>query len=57
MVKLFFEELLNNKTADELFYLAKHRFFKTMIKMQGFPDEDNQKTLFQFVLYGDSTKK
>lgn len=57
IVKLFFEEFLNGKTAGESFYLAKHKFFKKMIKTQGFLDEDDQKTLLQFVLYGDPTIK
>lgn len=57
IVKLFFEEFLNGKTAGESFYLAKHKFFKTMIKNQGFLDEDDQKTLLQFVLYGDPAIK
>jgi len=57
IVKIFFEEFLNGKTSGESFYIAKNKFFKTMIKNQGFLDEDDKKTLLQFVLYGDPTTR
>ena len=53
IVRLFFEEMLKGRQAGKAFKNAKHRFFKTMIKSQGFLDEDDQKTLLQFVLLGD----
>ena len=53
IIKLFFEEVLKGRPAGKAFYNAKHRFFRKMIKEQGFLDEDDQKTLLQFVLLGD----
>ncbi|RKZ23149.1 hypothetical protein DRQ23_03645 [bacterium] len=53
IVKLFFEEMLKGRPAGKAFNNARHKFFRTMIKTQGFLDEDDQKTLLQFVFLGD----
>lgn len=55
IVKYFFEYLKQGLTMGESFKNAKHDFARRVLRTQGFMDEDDRKTLLQFVLYGDPT--
>ncbi len=51
--KFFFEYVLRNIPFGESLRQAKIDFARTMIRQQGFLDEDDRKTLLEFHLYGD----
>ncbi|RKZ24332.1 hypothetical protein DRQ20_07200 [bacterium] len=53
LVKLYFQELKNGKTCGEALLEAKRKFFKKTVEEQGYLDKDDEKTLLQFVLYGN----
>ena len=55
LVKYFFEYLVQGMTLGESFKNAKLDFARKALRRQGFLDDDDQKTLLQFVLYGDPT--
>ncbi|MBN2620388.1 hypothetical protein JXB22_04785 [candidate division WOR-3 bacterium] len=55
LVKYFFEYLKQGLTMGESFKNAKLDFARRVLRTQGFLDEDDRKTLLQFVLYGDPT--
>ena len=54
-VKYFFEYLEQGLTLGESFKNAKLDFARKALRRHGFLDDDDQKTLLQFVLYGDPT--
>ena len=54
-VKYFFEYLERGLTMGESFKNAKLDFARKALRRHGFLDDDDQKTLLQFVLYGDPT--
>jgi len=53
LVKYFFEYVNQYLTLGESFKNAKLDFARKVLRRQGFLDDDDQKTLLQFVLYGD----
>lgn len=53
LVRYFFEYLKQGLTAGESFRNAKVDFARKALRQHGFLDEDDRKTLLQFVLYGD----
>lgn len=53
LVRYFFEYLQKGLTLGESLRNAKVDFARKMLQRQGFLDDDDQKTLLQFVLYGD----
>ncbi len=53
MVRYFFEYLKQGLSMGEAFKNAKVDFARKKIRMHGFLDDDDQKTLLQFVLYGN----
>jgi hypothetical protein len=55
LVKYFFEYTNQGLTIGESFKNAKNDFARNVLRTQGFLDEDDRKTLLQFVLYGDPT--
>ena len=55
LVKYFFEYLVQGMTLGESFKNAKRDFARKALRRQGFLDDDDKKTLLQFVLYGDPT--
>ena len=55
MVKYFFEYLQRGMRVGESFHNAKLDFARKALRRQGFLDDDDKKTLLQFVLYGDPT--
>jgi hypothetical protein len=55
LVKCFLEYVHKGLTLGESLKNAKVDFARTMLRRQGFLDDDDQKTLLQFVLYGDPT--
>ncbi len=55
IVKYFFEYLLQGLRMGESFHNAKLDFARKALRRQGFLDDDDRKTLLQFVLYGDPT--
>ena len=55
LVRYFFEYLKQGLTTGESLKNAKHDFARHVLRTQGFLDEDDRKTLLQFVLYGDPT--
>ncbi len=57
LVKYLFEYLKQGLTVGEAFKNAKIDFARKMIRRHGFLDDDDQKTLLQFVLYGDPLLK
>jgi len=57
LVKYFFEYSKQGVTIGEAFKNAKQDFARKMIRRHGFLDDDDQKTLLQFVLYGDPLMK
>ncbi len=56
-VKYLFEYLKQGLTTGEAFKNAKLDFARKKIRRHGFLDDDDQKTLLQFVLYGDPLLK
>jgi hypothetical protein len=57
LTRYLFQYLKQGLTTGESFRNAKQDFARKMLRQQGFLDEDDQKTLLQFVLYGDPTVK
>ncbi len=55
LVKYFLEYAQKGLTLGESLRNAKVDFARKMLRRQGFLDDDDQKTLLQFVLYGDPT--
>lgn len=55
LVKYFFEYLQQGLTTGESLRNAKLDFARKSLRRRGFLDDDDQKTLLQFVLYGDPT--
>ncbi len=55
LVKYFFEYLEQGQTLGEALKNAKVDFARKSLRRRGFLDDDDQKTLLQFVLYGDPT--
>jgi hypothetical protein len=55
LVKYFFEYLQQGHTLGEALKNAKVDFARKSLRRRGFLDDDDQKTLLQFVLYGDPT--
>jgi hypothetical protein len=55
LVKYFFEYVKQGLTIGESFKNAKIDFARKTLRRQGFLDEDDKKTLLQFVLYGNPT--
>lgn len=55
LVKYFFEHLEQGLTTGESLRNAKLDFARKALRRRGFLDDDDQKTLLQFVLYGDPT--
>jgi len=55
LVKYFFEYLRQGLTLGESLRNAKLDFARKALRRSGFLDDDDQKTLLQFVLYGDPT--
>lgn len=57
LVKYFFEYVKQGLTVGESLMNAKVDFARKVLRRQGFLDDDDQKTLLQFVLYGDPTSR
>jgi hypothetical protein len=57
LVKYFFEYAKQGLTLGESFKSAKVDFVRKALRRNGFLDDDDQKTVLQFVLYGDPTLK
>lgn len=57
LVKYLFEYLKQGLSTGEAFKNAKIDFARKMIRRHGFLDDDDQKTLLQFVLYGNPLLK
>lgn len=57
LVKYFFEYVKQGLTIGESFKNAKIDFARKALRRHGFLDDDDQKTLLQFVLYGDPTMR
>jgi len=57
LVKYFFEYVKQGLTVGESLKNAKIDFARKSLRRQGFLDDDDQKTLLQFVLYGDPTSR
>jgi hypothetical protein len=57
LVKYFFEYVKQGLTIGESFKNAKFDFARKALRRHGFLDDDDQKTILQFVLYGDPTCK
>lgn len=55
LVKYFFEYLQQGATSGESLKNAKLDFARKALRRHGFLDDDDKKTLLQFVLYGDPT--
>jgi len=55
LVKYFFQYVKQGLTIGESFKNAKLDFARKALRRHGFLDDDDQKTLLQFVLYGDPT--
>ena len=55
LVKYFFEYVKQGLTLGESLRNAKLDFARKALRRHGFLDDDDQKTLLQFVLYGDPT--
>lgn len=54
-IKYFFEYVKQGLTLGESFKNAQLDFARKSLRRQGFLDDDDHKTLLQFVLYGDPT--
>jgi Peptidase family C25 len=52
---LFFEHLYNGLTAGRALVEARRDYARTMLQQHGALDDDDDKTLLEFVLYGDPT--
>jgi len=52
---LFFEHLYNGLTAGRALVEARRDYASTMLQQHGALDDDDDKTLLEFVLYGDPT--
>lgn len=52
IAKYFFQYLQKGFAFGDAFHQAKTDFTRKMIRWQGFLDEDDKKTLYQFILYG-----
>ncbi|MEO0129736.1 MAG: hypothetical protein ABIL02_05820 [candidate division WOR-3 bacterium] len=57
LIKYLFEYLKQGLSVGEAFKNAKIDFARKMIRRHGFLDDDDQKTLLQFVLYGNPLLK
>lgn len=57
LAKYFFEYALQGLTLGESLRNAKLDFARKALRRNGFLDDDDQKTLLQFVLYGDPTAR
>ncbi len=57
LVRYFFEYVKQGLTVGESLKNAKVDFARKALRRQGFLDDDDQKTLLQFVLYGDPTSR
>jgi len=55
LAKYFFEYIKQGLTIGESLKNAKIDFARKALRRHGFLDDDDQKTLLQFVLYGDPT--
>jgi hypothetical protein len=55
LVKYFLEYTKQGLTLGESFRSAKIDFVRKALRRNGFLDDDDQKTVLQFVLYGDPT--
>ncbi|KPJ73182.1 hypothetical protein AMJ52_04020 [candidate division TA06 bacterium DG_78] len=55
LVKYFLEYTKQGLTLGESFKSAKIDFVRKALRRNGFLDDDDQKTVLQFVLYGDPT--
>ncbi len=55
LVKYFFEYVKNGLTLGESLRNAKLDFARKALRRHGFLDDDDQKTILQFVLYADPT--
>ncbi|MDD3803621.1 MAG: hypothetical protein PHW02_04425 [bacterium] len=53
LVSLFFTEFLKKKNASLAFLNAKRIFAKKNLEKNGFLDDDDKKTLVEFVMYGN----
>lgn len=53
LVSIFFGELLKGKNASLAFLSAKRIFAKKNLDKNGFLDDDDKKTLVEFVMYGN----
>lgn len=52
---LFFEHLYNGQTAGRALVEARRDYARQMLQQHGSLDDDDEKTLTEFVLYGDPT--
>ncbi len=52
---LFFEHLYSGLTAGRALVEARRDYARTMLQQHGSLDEDDEKTLLEFVVYGDPT--
>ncbi len=57
LIKYLFEYIKQGLTVGESLKNAKVDFARKVLRRQGFLDDDDQKTLLQFVLYGDPTSR
>jgi hypothetical protein len=55
LAALFFEHLYNGQTAGRALVEARRDYARQMLQQHGTLDEDDDKTLMEFVLYGDPT--
>ncbi|PIP13324.1 MAG: hypothetical protein COX48_04615 [bacterium (Candidatus Stahlbacteria) CG23_combo_of_CG06-09_8_20_14_all_34_7] len=53
LVSIFYDEFLKNKNASLSFLNAKRIFAQKNIERNGFLDDDDKKTLVEFVMYGN----
>ncbi|MGE3063787.1 MAG: hypothetical protein AB7T10_09200 [bacterium] len=53
LVSIFFDEFLKKKNASLAFLNAKRIFAQRNIEKNGFLDDDDKKTLVEFVMYGN----
>ena len=53
LVSIFFDEFLKKKNASLAFLNAKRLFAQKNIEKNGFLDDDDKKTLVEFVMYGN----
>lgn len=55
LAMLFFEHLYNGQTVGRALVEARRDYARQMLQQQGSLDDDDDKTLLEFVLYGDPT--